>query len=229
MRVVTTQQLEQDPSLMDEAIEILRSDGLVCFPGHRQYSIAASLMSPEAVIALVQSKRRSGKAPSLVLIPDQSQLADVVEEIPHAAKELARAFWPGPLTLVLRPNPNLPAKVRKTIAAAKPPRIGVRLPGSGMQRTLVERFGGPLLVSSANLSQKVGSCSASNVRKNFNHTVDFMFDAGDVPENAPSTIVSLLGSIPEVTREGRIPASKVLEVIRSVGVGDDNTGNSTNA
>lgn len=215
MRIITPQQLEQDPSLYDEAIEVLRNDGLVCFPGHRQYSIAASLMSPDAVIALVQSKRRSGKAPSLVLIPDESQLAEVAEEVPEVAMALTKAFWPGPLTLVLHPNSELPSKVRKTIAAKKPARIGVRVPGTGFPKELVLRFGGPLLVSSANLSQKVGAGSASNVRKNFNHTVDLMFDAGDVPEKAPSTIVDLTGDVPEITREGQISAEAVREVLAS--------------
>ena len=215
MRVVTSQQLEHDPSLFDEAIDVLRNNGLVCFPGHRQYSIAASLLSTDAVIALVQSKRRSGRAPSLVLIPDMSHLAQVVDEVPDVAAALARAFWPGPLTIVLSPSTELPSKVRKTIAADKPPRIGVRLPDSGFQHDLTKRFGGPLLVSSANLSQKVGSCSASNVRKNFNYTVDFMFDVGDVPEAAPSTIVNLIGAAPEITREGRIPAQKIQEVLAS--------------
>lgn len=213
MRIVTPQQLEQNPSLYDEVVDVLREDGLVCFPGHRQYSIAASLMSPDAVIALVQSKRRSGKAPSLVLIPDESFLTQVVEEIPEVAWELTRAFWPGPLTLVLAPSSELPGKVRKTLGVKKPARIGVRVPGPGHQQELVRRFGGPLLISSANLSQKVGSSSASNVRKNFNHTVDVMIDAGDVPEKLPSTIVDLTTDPLQVTREGQIAASSVAEIL----------------
>lgn len=213
MRIVTPQQLEQNPSLYDELVDVLREDGLVCFPGHRQYSIAASLMSPDAVIALVQSKRRSGKAPSLVLIPDEAFLAQVVEEIPDVAWALTSTFWPGPLTLVLAPSSELPGKVRKTLGAKKPPRIGVRVPGPGHQQELVRRFGGPLLISSANLSQKVGSSSASNVRKNFNHTVDVMIDAGDVPEKLPSTIVDLTTDPPQITREGQIAASSVAEIL----------------
>ena len=213
MLTITSQQIEQDPSLMDEAVNALNSDGLVCFPGHRQYCIAASLMSPEAVVALVQSKRRSGKAPSLVLIPDMSQLPLVVEEVPPIAKLLAETFWPGPLTIVLKPNPELPPVVRKTISASKPPRIGVRVPDSGFQRELVQRFGNPLLVSSANLSRKAGAGSASNVRKNFNRTVKVMIDSGDIHEKAPSTIVSLIGGTPEITREGKIPADKVKQAL----------------
>lgn len=213
MRILTANQVEQDPNLYDEAAEVLHQDGLVCFPSHRQYSVAASLLSPGAVIALVQSKRRSGKAPSLILIPDDSFLSVVAEEVPEVAGLLTRAFWPGPLTLLLRPSPELPTKVRKTISAKKPVRIGVRVPGAGHALEIVRRFGGPLLISSANLSHKVGSGSASNVRKNFNHTVDLMIDAGDVPEKPPSTIVDLTGDSPVVTRAGQIAEEDVAKVL----------------
>jgi len=217
MRIVHTQQLDQDPALYESIVSRFREDGLVCFPGHRQYSIAASLQSPEAVIALVQSKRRSGKAPSLVLIPDESSLGEVAEEVPEVATQLARAFWPGPLTLLLRPSSELPSKVRKTIGLKKTARIGVRVPEPGHALEIVRRFGSPLLISSANLSQKVGASSASHVRKNFSHTVDLMIDAGDVPGQEPSTIVDLTGAEPKVTREGRIAEGNVTEVWAKAG------------
>lgn len=217
MRIIRAQQLEQGTALFDEIIDVLHNDGLVCFPGRRQYSIAASLMSSDAVIALVQSKRRSGKAPSLVLIPDLSHLPSVVDEIPVEAEALARTFWPGPLTIVLRPNSDLPARVRKTIAG-KPARIGVRLPDSGFQQELVCRFASPLLVSSANISQRSGAGSASNVRKHFNHTIDLMIDAGDIPDTIPSTVVDLTGTAPVITREGLISAASVQEVLAGASI-----------
>ncbi len=213
MRILTTQQLKQDPSLYDEAVQVLRDDGLVCFPGHRQYCLAASLFSSKAVISLVQSKHRSAKVPSLVLIPNESMLAEVAEEIPEIASRLTRAFWPGPLTLVLKPNSELPSKVRKTIMPKKPARIGVRVTEPGHQSEILTRFGNPLLVSSANMSHKVGATSASHVRKNFNHTVDIMIDAGDIAEKLPSTIVELLTDTPKITRIGQIPQEDVERVL----------------
>ncbi|MFW5739016.1 MAG: L-threonylcarbamoyladenylate synthase [Myxococcota bacterium] len=218
MRIVTAQYLEDSPEIYDEAVDVLREGGLVCFPGHRQYSIAASLLNVDAVIALVQSKHRSGKTPSLVLIPEVGALEQVVEEVPDVAYRLARAFWPGPLTLLLRPSSELPSKVRKTITPKKPARIGVRVPGPGHQSEIVQRFGGPLLISSANLANKVGASSASHVRKNFNHTVDLMIDAGDVPEKPPSTIVDLLGDIPKVTRVGQVSEEAVAAASATEGI-----------
>lgn len=213
MRIITPEQLEQNPALYDEIVQMLRDDGLVCFPGHRHYSIAASLTSQDAVIKLVQSKHRSGKAPSLVLIPDFEALGIVVEEVPEIAATLARAFWPGPLTLRMQPSSELPGKVRKTIADKKQARIGVRVPAPGHALEILRRFGAPLLISSANLSNKVGSSSASNVRKNFNHTVDAMIDAGDIPDRPPSTVVEIADGQMKVTREGKITAAQVEEAL----------------
>lgn len=215
MRVISFQQLQDNPALYDEAAEVLQQDGLVCFPGRRQYSIAASLMSPTAVIALVQSKRRSGKAPSLVLVQDESFLPQVVDPVPDLANKLANAFWPGPLTLVMRPSDELPGKVRKTIGT-KPGKIGVRVPANEQSRELLQRFGGPLLISSANLSQKGGAGSASNVRKNFHHTVNLMIDTGDITPQLPSTIVDLTSEQPQITRVGVLTVEEVMKVISAV-------------
>lgn len=212
MRVITSEQLETNPTLLDEAVQVLKDDGLLCFPGRRQYSIAASLWSPDAVIALVQSKRRSGKAPSLVLIPDETFLDQVADEVTDVGRRLAKTFWPGALTFVVRATDELPSKVRKTIGI-KPGRIGVRVPATKLTHELLLRFGGPLLISSANMSQKGGAGSASSVRKNFHHTVDMMIDAGDINPQLPSTIVDLTVQPPQVTREGLVTTDQVMAVI----------------
>jgi L-threonylcarbamoyladenylate synthase len=219
MRIITTQALAQDPLLLQEIIKVLKEDGLVCFPFRRQYSIVASLTSPDAVLRLVQSKRRASKAPSLVLIPDRDSLSQVVESVPPAAGPLMNAFWPGTLTLLFTPNPDLPSKVLKTIAAKKKDaRIGVRVPAPGLALDLVRAFGGPLLTSSANISQKGGSSSVSAIRKEFHHTVDILIESGDMPQAAPSTIVDLDGGKVQVHREGPITLSEILAVLQKAGI-----------
>ena len=205
-------------SVLESAINVLREDGLVCFPGRRQYTIAAPLFSQKAVIKLVQAKRRSGKAPSLVFIPDLDQLSHVVEQIPPKLEPLMSAFWPGALTLLAAPSSELPKKVRKTIASTKPPRLGVRVPEEGIALELVKAFGEPLLMSSANLAKKVGSQSASNVRKNFSHTVDLMIDVGDIPDSAPSTLVECRGEQVHITREGFISVEQIRQVLADAGI-----------
>lgn len=219
MRIITSQALEQDPLLLQEIVKVLQEGGLVCLPFRRQYSIVASLLSPEAVVRLVQSKRRSSKAPSLVLIPNQETLPQVVEEVPSAAGPLMKAFWPGTLTLLFSPSSELPSKVLKTIAAKKKDaRIGVRVPATGLALDLVRAFGGPLLTSSANISQKNGATSVSVIRKEFHHTVDVLIESGDMPQSAPSTIVDLDHGKVTILREGPITFDEIKAVLHRSGI-----------
>lgn len=226
MRTVPLQELLESPELLDEVASILKDDGLVCFPTRRQYGIAASLYSEQAVMSLVQSKRRAGKAPSLVLIPSRSALKKgLVEDIPAAAYPLMDTFWPGALTLLFRPGPELPNKVLRTLGAHKDGRLGVRLCSGEPSLAIVRAFGGPVLITSANLAKKVGSTSPAQIRKNFNHTVDLLVDAGDLPAAEPSTVVDPeLGFPAMVHRAGVISADEVEKALRVAGMSSLITG-----
>ncbi len=214
MRTISVNDLEQSPELYRELADVLHHGGLVCFPTGRQYGVAASLMSEDAVIRLVQTKRRAKRAPSLVFIPDRDALPTVVEEITPAAQSLIDEFWPGPLTILFRPSDELPRKVTKTVAAKKKDKMGVRITHESVAGQLVQAFGGPVLVSSANISRKAGSSSKAQVRKNFGRTIDIMIDAGDVPVAEPSTVVDP-DSGRGIVRDGAVPSQRVLDLLGS--------------
>lgn len=219
MRIVPAPPTDQAAAVVQDVIDVLRDDGLACFPGHRHYVIAASLFSESAVIRLVQSKHRSGKAPSLVFITDAAMLSQLTDELPAMAAPLTAAFWPGPLTLLVTPGGEIPSKVIKAMALKKAARLGVRIPEKGgFAGDIVSGFGGPLLISSANIANKVGSGSASHIRKDFHHTVDVMIDAGDLPAGTPSTIVDPNGDALVLKREGRITSEQINDVLRAAGL-----------
>lgn len=218
MRVIPARALEQGASSYGEIAEVLRGDGLICFPSRRQYSIGAALLSEAAVLRLVQSKRRSEKAPSLVLIPDRKSLEWLVESLPDFAGPLMDSFWPGQLTMVFTPHPDLPAKVLKTITQKRMGKIGIRIPAPGIPLEIVKAFGGPVLTSSANLSRKTGSASIANIRKSFANSVELLVDAGDLPAEPPSTVVDLAGECPQILREGGIATDQIQQVLRDSGM-----------
>ena len=191
---------------------MLRDGGLVCFPTGRQYGVAAALMDEDAVIRLVQTKRRAKRAPSLVFVPDRDALQQVVSEVSPAAQKLVDEFWPGPLTILFRPSEDLPRRVTKTVAAKKTDKVGVRITHEAIAGQLVQAFGGPILVSSANISRKAGASSMAQVRKNFGRSVDAMIDAGDVPMAEPSTVVDPDGGR-GIVRDGAVPAQRVLDCL----------------
>lgn len=215
MRTITRASLDDSPDLYDELAEVLREGGLICLPVGRHYSIAASLMDEDAVIRLVQSKRRSKRAPSLVFVPDRDALGQVVADVPDRALALMNAFWPGPLTILFRPGACLPRKVTKTLAAKKKDRLGVRITQEPVAQRLVDAFGGPLLITSANLASKVGSSSQAQVRKNFARAVDVMVEAGDVGVADPSTVVDPESDDRPIVREGAVPSDRVLALLAS--------------
>ncbi len=213
MRTITRQSLDESPDLYTELADVLHDGGLVCFPVGRHYTIAASLMDEDAVIRAVQTKRRAKKAPSLVFVPDRDALGGLVADVPRRAEALMDAFWPGPLTILFRPGDGLPRKVARTLAKGKKDRLGIRVTHEPLARKLVDAFGGPLLITSANLSKKVGSASLAQVRKNFARAIDVMVEAGDVGQDQPSTVVDPESADRPIVREGAVPADRVMDLL----------------
>jgi L-threonylcarbamoyladenylate synthase len=214
MQVITSAELEQNPGRYKEVVEVLKDDGLICFPTRRQYVLATSIYSEAAVLRLVQSKRRSGRAPALALIPKKNALKGLVTDVPKLGWALMDAFWPGSLTLLLAPGEALPERVVKTILDRKRTKLGVRVCTGAVTASLLAAFGGPLLVSSANLAQKVGASSVAQIKKNFTHTVDLLIDAGDVQPAPPSTIVEFdeAGGW-KLLREGSVTRAQIEEAV----------------
>jgi L-threonylcarbamoyladenylate synthase len=208
MKIIRAADLDASPALYREIVDALTQDGLACFPAESNYRLVANLLSPDAVMKLMQSKRRAGHHPALVFVTDAKMLRQVVAEVPPIAKQLATAFWPGPLTLLLDLRPDLPDKVTKTLTRATG-KVGVRSPGCDVAARVVREFGGPLLVSSANLERKAGAHSLAQVRKNFQQRLTVCVDAGDLREGSPSTLVEITGDEWRIAREGAIPREQI--------------------
>ncbi|HEY3358242.1 MAG TPA: L-threonylcarbamoyladenylate synthase [Polyangia bacterium] len=208
MRVITAEELTQSPLLYRDIALALSQDGLACFPAESNYRLAASLHSQDAVMRLMQTKHRAGHHPALIFIAEPKQLDTIVGRVPAAARVLARAFWPGPLTLVLEMNLELPSKVARTLTRATG-KVGVRCSAHPIAAHIVREFGGPLLVSSANLERKAGAGSLAQVRKNFQQRIDVCVDAGDLAAGAPSTLVEVTDEGWTIVREGAITKAQI--------------------
>jgi L-threonylcarbamoyladenylate synthase len=199
---------EVAPDVVREIADVIAEGGLVCLPCGGSYRIVADLMDEDAVTRLLQAKRRTGRAPSLVFVADEAMLGAAAGEAPAVVRRLAATFWPGPLTVLLVPGPDVPPKVVKQLATREG-RMGVRVPADRLVRAVVAALGRPVLVSSANREKKQGAGSPAQVRKNFVHHVDLFVDAGDLPPAGSSTVVSVSGALPEIVRPGVIAADAV--------------------
>lgn len=196
------------PETLRQLSRCLNNGGLVCVPCRGTYRILADLQNEDAVIHLMQSKRRTSKSPSLVFIRDMAALDGLVETVDPLVHKVAKEHWPGPLTVLFRPGDNVPSKVAKLITKANG-HIGVRMPEDEAVRQLLIEFGRPVLVSSANKEKKSGASSPAQVRKNFVSRVDFFVDAGDLPQHPASTVVDIDNGTLTITREGEISAEQL--------------------
>lgn len=195
--------------IYNEAAEVLRSGGLVCLPCNGRYRILADLWNKSAVMELLQSKRRVRKAPSLVFVADEAMLEETVDGVDATSHKLIESFWPGPLTILFDPHPDLPRNVSKELSRANG-RLGVRVPDDELVRGVVRAFGGPVLVSSANREKKPGETSPAQIRRNFGNRVALFLEKGDLADQGHSTVVEVDDGQVRVTRAGMLDENAVL-------------------
>src|SRR5512140_3033389 len=185
------------PHAIEAALRVLHSGGLVAFPTDTVYGVGASAFDQDAVQAIYAAKDRPDEKAIPVLLGDASELSRVALHLSDMAQRLAARFWPGPLTIVVRKRPALPAAVSATDT------IGVRVPDHRVARELL-RAAGPLAVTSANRSGQPSPRSAEAVLQQLGGRINLILDGGSTPGGVPSTVVDCTGEEPGILRAGPI-------------------------
>ncbi|MCF6291344.1 MAG: threonylcarbamoyl-AMP synthase [Desulfobacterales bacterium] len=196
---------------LSRAAACLKHGGIVAFPTETYYGLAVDPFNPAALARLFQLKQRAGHKPLLTLIEQQQQLSLLAREVPFVFQRLMARFWPGPLTLVCRARPELPAALTADTGT-----IGVRIPGTPVARRLVETFGRPITGTSANISGMAAATTAAGVVRQFGDRVDLVLDGGPTPGGKGSTVVGLdeTGAV-VLIRAGVVPFRRLAEVVGS--------------
>lgn len=194
------------PKASIRAAEILRQGGLVAFPTETVYGLGADATNGEAVAGIYAAKQRPSFNP---LISHVANLAAAQAQgvFDDQALALAKAFWPGPLTLVV------PAQSYCTIsdlARAGLPSVALRVPAHPVARQILEAFGRPVAAPSANRSGRVSPTTAAHVREELDGRCDLIVDGGATPVGVESTIVACLGGPPRILRPGGIAREDIL-------------------
>ncbi|WP_031434385.1 L-threonylcarbamoyladenylate synthase [Methylomarinum vadi] len=198
-----------DLAAIQTAVEILRKGGLVAFPTETVYGLGADASNPEAVKKIFRAKKRPADHPLIVHIGRPEQLSDWAQDIPQAARELAAKFWPGPLAMVLRKQPNVPLAVtggQQTVA--------LRIPDNPVALSLLNAFAGGIAAPSANLYNHVSPTLAEHVVSELGDAVDMVLDGGACSVGLESTIVDLTGTQPALLRPGHITPRQLEEVLQ---------------
>lgn len=210
MKSIKLDELSKTSDHFDTIINTLESGGVVCLPCNGTYRLMADLKNEDAIIGLMQAKRRVSKAPSLVFVADEEMLAQVADDVDSKARRLIKALWPGPLTIRFDASRDLPRQVRKTLIKATG-KVGVRVPDDDLCQRVVEAFGRPLYVSSANKENKHGETSPAQIRQNFFGKIGLFIDAGDLSKGSKSTVVDVKNGSVKVVRAGDVPEEKIVQ------------------
>lgn len=192
---------------IERAAGILRLGGLVVMPTETVYGLAADAFNPAAIRKIFSLKDRPSFDPLIVHVLDREQLARVAATVPRSLDALMEAFWPGPLTLILRKRATVPPGVTSGLRT-----VAVRMPGHPVARALLREFGGPLAAPSANRFGRISPTAASAVRQEFGAQTPFLLDAGPSIHGLESTIVRPARGGFTILRAGAVTAEQIRDV-----------------
>ena len=192
------------PAALDDAASVLQHGGIVAYLTDTVYGLAVDARQPQAIAGLFALKGRSPDKAIPLIIGGPEQLSDVAADMPRHAELLMSAFWPGPLTLLFCPRPNLPASL---LGNSK--RIGVRWPDSALSQDLAMRVGGAITASSANRTGTGAARNAAEVTAQLAPRVNLILDSGTAHDPQVSTVLDVTTEPPRMFREGRVSQAAI--------------------
>jgi L-threonylcarbamoyladenylate synthase len=217
---VKTLRLVVDPARLDTAeaqeilergARILRSGGLAALPTETVYGLGANALDAAAVGRIFAAKQRPAWDPVIVHIADEAMLEGLVERVPDAARKLMKAFWPGPLTLLLPRTAAVPDAV-----TAGRPLVGVRMPSHPVALELIRRAGVPVAAPSANTFGHISPTTAAHVLADLDGRIDAVVDAGPTEHGVESTVLDPCQIPMLVYRPGAVTELQIQETAGAV-------------
>jgi L-threonylcarbamoyladenylate synthase len=193
-----------------EAAEILRAGGLVAFPTETVYGLGANALEPAAVQKIFELKGRPATSPLIVHVASVEMAGQVAAEWPPLAEELARQWWPGPLTMVLRKQDTCPLNVTAGL-----PTVGIRMPNHPIALELIKEAGVPIAAPSANRFTGLSPTTADHVKMAFGDAVPVL-DGGPCAVGIESTVVAIEGNKLKLLRPGMISFGEIEQTAGNV-------------
>lgn len=198
--------ISQTTESLPRIAAVIARGGLIAFRTDTFYGLGADPFNREAVQRIKQLK--GSYNPVLIIISEAEAVERFITKPTPAFDLLAKAFWPGPLTLIGQAGSQVPDEI-----TAGTETIGVRLPGNDKVRALVEACGGALTATSANPSRQEPATSAQQVLSYFGNSIDLIVDGGNVTSDQPSTVLDVCEVEPRLIREGAIAWSEIQTAI----------------
>ena len=195
-------------SCTDELVGIMRGGGLVAVPTETVYGLAGNGLDEKAVAEIYEVKGRPEVKPLSLMVHDAASMERYCESVPPQAYTLAKRFWPGPLTIVMKAKPCVPEIVR-----AGGETVGLRCPDHPLTLELLEKSGVPFAAPSANPSGEPSPKNADSVLKYFDGRIDAVLDGGECGIGCESTLIDLSRTPYRILRQGALPADEIADAL----------------
>ncbi len=206
------------PALFEQAVrrasELLTAGEVVALPTETVYGLAANALNAEAVRRIFEIKGRPAHNPIIVHVDGRAMARDCAGGWPQAAEQLARAFWPGPLTLVVPRASRIP-----DVVTAGGRTVGLRWPSHPFMQAVIHACGFPLAAPSANLSNQLSPTNADHVHRQLGDRIRLIVDGGQAQVGIESTVVDATAAPPRVLRPGMIHEAALVAVLGRLGPG----------
>ncbi len=210
-RLISIDKEKIDIEMLREAGRMIKEGGLVAFPTETVYGLGGDALNKESSRKIYAAKGRPSDNPLIVHICCMEDLEPIVKNIPDSAKKLAKAFWPGPLTMIFEKTDKVPFETTGGLST-----VAVRMPKDKIALELIRQSGGYVAAPSANLSGKPSPTLAKYVMEDMDGRIDGVIDGGEAIIGLESTIVDLTADVPMILRPGYITKEMLLEVLDEV-------------
>jgi L-threonylcarbamoyladenylate synthase len=208
MEILATDTREKFDAAVKRAVELLRAGEVVALPTETVYGLAANALNAEAVQRIFQIKGRPPHNPIIVHVASRELASQAVSDWNDAAEKLAKAFWPGPLTLVLPKSTVIPG-----VVTAGGNTVGVRWPSHPFIQAVIRECGFPLAAPSANPSSRLSPTAAEHVATSLGGSIPLIVDGGPAQVGIESTVVDISVSPARLLRPGIIHRESLMAVL----------------
>ncbi|MBR1811836.1 MAG: threonylcarbamoyl-AMP synthase [Clostridia bacterium] len=200
-----------DPQAIEAAAAVLKGGGLAVIPTETVYGLAANALDAAAVAQIYVAKGRPSDNPLIVHIAEIEEIYPLVTAVPAKAKQLADAFWPGPLTIILPKSDKIPAVTSGGLHT-----VAIRMPSHPVARAVIKAAGVPLAAPSANISGFPSPSKPEYAADDMTGRVPVILDGGDCAVGVESTVITLATETPTILRPGGITPEQIAAVIGEV-------------
>ena len=209
--VVVVDAVCPEAAKVERAAALIRAGEVVVFPTETVYGLGANALQPRAVERIFAAKGRPFSDPLIVHIADEDALRDLASSLPEHVQELTRAFWPGPLTLIVPRGRLVPALVTAGLET-----VAVRMPRHAVALALIRAAGSPIAAPSANRFMHISPTTAQHAFADLNGRVPLILDSGPCEVGVESTVLDLCAAVPTILRPGGVSLEELRTALPDV-------------